>query len=70
MDTDFNKIQWIVSLLAALIVGGYELWSLIDRVDKLEHRSYVLGEKLKDDVLDLRYRVRDIEKFCCGDKLK
>jgi hypothetical protein len=46
-----------------------KIYALMGTVDHLETKLYIEGEKLKADVTDLKYRVKDIENYCCPDKI-
>jgi hypothetical protein len=48
---------------------SFQIYSLVGTVNDLKERSYNDGEKLRMEVIDLQYRVKNIENYCCPDKI-
>ena len=65
----WNIVPWLIPLLGSLVLFGYRVYDLTITVSDLKHRSYTEGEKLKNRVIDVEYRIKIIEDFCCKDKL-
>ncbi len=65
----WNIVSWLIPILFSIILFGYRIYNLTETVETLRKRSFVDGERLKNEVIDLKYRIKIIEDFCCKDKL-
>ena len=62
-----NTLPWLIPLLMAILLGGYNLYSLIHRVDVLEYQSETEGKEAIKQLDNVDARVRRLEEFCCGE---
>ncbi len=60
-------IAMLIPLIVGFIIGGYRLFEVIHTVDELRVRSFTEGERLRDEVDLLFYRVETLEKYCCDE---
>ena len=56
-----ENISWIAPILMALLVGGYQLWASIDKIEKMS----VIQEEGVRGVYHMECRISRLEEFCC-----
>jgi len=62
-----SHLPWIIPLLLYVLVGGFQLYGLIDRVHALEENSRTRGENAIHQLQIIDSRVNRLEEFCCGE---
>lgn len=67
MQTIKDHLPWLVPLLISILVGGFQLYGLIHRVDALEELDRTRGNAAIAQLHDVDNRVKRLEEFCCGE---
>jgi len=62
-----NALPWLIPLLVSMLLGGYQIWSLVDRVEALEESDRTKGEAAIRQLQSVDSRVARLEEFCCGE---
>jgi len=62
-----DALPWLVPLLLSMLVGGYQLYSVVDRVVVLEENSRTTGVRAIEQLQEVDSRVKRLEEFCCGE---
>jgi predicted CoA-binding protein len=65
MKSFVDHLSWIVPLTLVALSAGYSLWSLMDRVERLEDRSYIQGEKAYKRLRGVEERIHILEITHC-----
>jgi hypothetical protein len=60
-----NILPWLVPVIMAMLIGGAKLYEVIDVVDAIKIRQDTSGKKAIQELGDLKWRVRNIERYCC-----
>ena len=60
-------LSWVIPLIITLLLSGYEIYSLIQRVNILENRSMTIGEQAIKELHELKHKVDMIDSFCCSE---
>jgi hypothetical protein len=63
-------LPWIVPLLMTLAAGGFQIYSLIGQVQELEYAQRTTGRAAIEELDSIKYRVSELERYCCQDSLK
>jgi len=60
-------LTWIVPLLLSMLIAGYNMYSLIERVDIVEDIQNTRSAEYIKKIDEIDYRVKRIEEFCCSE---
>jgi hypothetical protein len=53
--------------MISILIAGFNIYSLIGRVDKIEHTQNSLSKEYIHKIDSLEYRVGRVEEFCCDE---
>jgi len=67
METIKAHLPWMIPLLMTLLMGSFQMYSLIDRVATLEENGRTRGEAAILQLQEVDNRVKRLEEFCCGE---
>jgi sorbitol-specific phosphotransferase system component IIC len=62
-----THLTWVVPLMISILIAGFNIYSLIGRVDKIEHTQNSLSKEYIHKIDSLEYRVGRVEEFCCDE---
>jgi len=58
-------LPWLVPLLISMLLGYAKLYEVVNLVEKVALRQDTEGRMAIKEVNNLRWRVHNIEKYCC-----
>jgi hypothetical protein len=58
-------LPWLIPLIITLFIGGARLYELNDKVISIQHKQNTEGVKAIKELSDLKWRVHNIEEYCC-----
>ena len=61
---------WAGPLVLAFLIGFAQIYALFDRVNKLEVVINGLNVKARERLVDVEYRLKNVEKYCCEETIK
>jgi len=62
-----DMMPWLAPILISLIVGAFQVYGLIDRVNTLEITGRTRGDTAIAQLQNVDNRVKRLEEFCCGE---
>ena len=67
MDKLFANLHWLIPFIVLLISLGYQVYSLTDKVARIEIKQNETGAAYIKKVDRIEYRLERIEEFCCSE---
>jgi hypothetical protein len=62
-----DALPWLVPLIVTLLAVGFQMYGMIDRVDKLEETGRTRGDAAIAQLQNVDNRVSRLEELCCGE---
>jgi hypothetical protein len=62
-----EHLPWLIPLLISVLIVGFQIFGLLNRVTTLENISRTKGEQAIEKLERVDARVSRLEEFCCGE---
>jgi len=63
-----GQMPWVAPIIISLLIGAFQVYGLIDRVDALEETGRTRGDAAIQQLQDVDHRVSRVEELCCGEQ--